>query len=309
MKTLALICLLMLLGATMLPARNVRVEAINTPAHSAARLEGRLEEAFQVVAERTGLVDDGPVHLVLVTGPRTFREFADADGVAMNPESVLGYAVPSRRRLVLNLSAIAERGFDPVGVLRHEVAHLVLDSSLRTARPLWFEEGVAQYVEAVPLNLLLEGAASTPLWVDYQGLADLSDALRQAGRSGQAYSDARGVIQLLEQRHGRARLKELMSRLARGGQTFEDAFGQAMGESLSAFEEAWLEELRRRRGTRLLVWLGANWWIVMFAAAGVILTLGIFLRRRRGASQLDTWDEQEKYYPSDPAWSYQDDKF
>jgi hypothetical protein len=46
---------------------------------------------------------------------------------------------------------------------------------------------------------------------------------------------------------------------------------------------------------------------VLLGLTGAMLPLIWLLRRRRGKSQVEIWEDQEKHYPSDPSWSYTDD--
>ena len=174
--------ILVLLFASALHARDVDVQNVVAAESDVARLQAQVEPAFSHVKSKTGIDDQLDLQLVVVGGSRSFAELAARDGVGMNAESVLGYAMPGRRRIVLNLSGIRERQLEPIGVLRHEIAHLVMGSALRTVRPLWFEEGVAQYVESVVLNELRESAGMNP-WVDFEDLADLNQALREEARA------------------------------------------------------------------------------------------------------------------------------
>ncbi len=297
------LALMLLVFACALDAREIRVTGEGAGQATLARLQSQIEPAFEHVANLTGIEDNAPVHLHAIAAASVFESTARDEGVALSAESVLGYAVPSQRRIVLNLSATTRRGLDPVGVLRHEIAHLVMGSQLQVARPLWFEEGVAQYIESVALNELIESSA--PAFATFDSLHDLSQGLRQDARSGAAYAESREAVRLINRRHGEDALHDLMRGLQRGPGPFEQAFEAATGENLAAFEAAWLEDQDSRAGSRLARWLGASmWWVLGLPA--VIIPLVWLLRRRRARSQVEMWEEQDKLYPPDPSWSYAD---
>jgi hypothetical protein len=298
---------LLLLLAPALFAREVHLEVVAADQATAARLQAQVEPAFEHVAQKTGINDDRSLILVVVGGARSFIELAARDGVGMHAESVLGYAIPAERRIVLNLSGIRDRQLEPIGVLRHEIAHLVMDSSLRLARPLWFEEGVAQYVESMALNELIEAQGGNP-WIDFSNLADLDQALREEGRSGAAYSEVREVIRLIVSRHGEQKFFTLLKLLEKGEGPFDSAFEKATGENLAAFEAAWLEDREARAGRRVAGFFGSNLWWVLLGLTALLIPLAFVLIRMRGKSQVDHWEETEKLYPSDPSWSYQHDE-
>lgn len=299
--------IVLLLLSSALSAREVHLEVVAADQATAARLQAQVEPAFAHVEEKTGIADDRSLILVVVGGSRSFSELAARDGVGMHAESVLGYAIPAERRIVLNLSGIRDRRLEPIGVLRHEIAHLVMGSSLRLARPLWFEEGVAQYVESVALNELIEAQGGNP-WIDFTSLADLDQALREEARSGAAYSEAREVIRLIVSRHGEQKFFKLLALLEKGDGPFDSAFEKATGESIAAFEAAWLEDRESRAGQRVARFFGSNLWWILLGLTALIIPLAFVLIRMRGKSQVDHWEETERLYPSDPAWSYTDDE-
>jgi hypothetical protein len=302
-----MLILLVAFAAGLAHARTIDVQAVAADQSTVARLQAQVEPAFSHVATKTGLVDEDDMQLVVVGGARSFSELAARDGVGMHAESVLGYAIPGRRRVVLNLSGIRDRQLEPIGVLRHEIAHLVMGSTLRIERPLWFEEGVAQYVESVTLNELIEAQGATP-FDDYPDLADLEVALRQEGRSGAAYTEAREVVRLIVNKYGEAAFFNLLKLLEKGQGPFDAAFEKATGASLVDFEAAWLEDREARSGARFAGFFGRNLWWMLLGMVGLIIPLAFLLRRQRGKSLVKHWEEAEKLYPSDPSWSYKDDE-
>lgn len=301
----AALLFLLLLWPAILSAREVRLVALQTPDFRAARIEASVEDAFSRVTEKLGLPDDDDLDLTLVGDAETFDQIARSDGVSLSPENVLGYAQPARRRIVLNLAALDKRGMGETGVLRHEIAHLVLGANLRAEVPLWFEEGVCQWVEAVAVDALREAAGDTSPVRPFDSLRDLSEGLRDPALSGRAYGDARRAVNFLVDRYGRDKLQALLKRLVEG-ETFEEAFPAATGEPVEAFEAAWLERLEEEQGGRWLAWVGANWFVFAFSLAA-LLGLGFWLlRRKRQKKLMDQWEEQERFFPSDPSWSYDD---
>lgn len=299
--------LLLLVFASVLSAREVDVQNIVASESDVARLQSQVDPAFSHVKSKTGIDDQLDLQLVIVGGSRSFAELAARDGVSMNAESVLGYAQPGRRRIVLNLAGIRDKQLEPIGVLRHEIAHLVMGSALRVERPLWFEEGVAQYVESVAINELREAAGMNP-WVDFDDLADLNQALREEARVGAAYIEAREVIRLIVERYGEDKFFKLLSKLEDGEGPFDKAFKEVTGDDMATFEAAWLDDRADRAGDRYAGFLGRNFWWILLGLTGLILPLAFVLMRMRSKTQVEQWEETEKYFPSDPEWSYTDDE-
>jgi hypothetical protein len=116
-------------------------------------------------------------------------------------------------------------------LLAHELTHCVLFEAIGGDRPTgvgipaWFREGMAttnsgeRFVHAHP---------------DALGAFLANDAFH--GETAPfAYAAANEAFHALERRHGRARIQEILGRV-RGGAGFPDAFHDALGVSLRAFE-------------------------------------------------------------------------
>jgi hypothetical protein len=103
---------------------------------------------------------------------------------------------------------------------------------------------------------------------------------------------------------GEGALKTLLSALREPGADFAAEFKTATGAELADLERRWQEQRKSESGTRFIVWLGANWGWLIFAGGAVLMVAALWIRRKRGRQQVDAWEEQEKLFPSDPAWSY-----
>ncbi|MDC1141687.1 hypothetical protein OAU50_01225 [Planctomycetota bacterium] len=304
MKWLLLIFLALLPPA--LSARNVDIQQVNALDADVARMRDQVEPAFDKIESLTGLGDSDDLTLVLVGGARTFGELAQRDGLGMNASSVLGYAMPSKRRVVLNLSGVKDRGMDPIGVLRHELCHLVLGSTIRTARPLWFEEGVCQYVEAVAHNDLKESAGALPNSPDFQTLEQVSEGLRQEAHAGPAYTEVRQIIRYIVKRFGEGKFKNFVAKLT-NGTAFEAAFAEAFDEDISAFEANWLKARKEWATGGILNWLGVNFMMTTLLIGAFLLVAVVLLLRRRRRGLLAVMEQQGRDFPEDPDWSFSED--
>lgn len=304
MKLLPAILLALL--STALFARDLDVQSIHATATETARLRQQIEPAFDTIERLIGLNDTRELTLVLIGGSKSFREIAKSDGLTMHAESVLGYAIPSKRRVVLNLSGVKDRGMDPIGVLRHELCHLVLGSSLRTQRPLWFEEGVCQYVESVAYNDLKESAGSLPFAPNYESLQQVSEGLRSDAHAGPSYTEVRHIIRYLVKVYGEPEFKKFVQALVAGAK-FELAFDETFGQDLPTFESRWLKARDKWAAGGVWSWMGLNFGITIFiVTAALLIVVVVFLKRRRKGI-LALMKQQQKDSPDNPAWSFSDD--
>ncbi|MDZ4673791.1 MAG: peptidase MA family metallohydrolase [Gemmatimonadota bacterium] len=215
-----------------------------------------------------GSRDPSALRLFVVDGAEAFQ--ASAPGQV--PPWGAGLALPGIRTLVVRVDAVG----NPFQTLRHELAHLAVREAIRVRLPLWFDEGYAVVaaselgrIRALELNLALAGGRVPTL-------RELDRELRAGPVSAsQAYALAGTAVQHLARRHPDGTLDALMSRLESGA-AFSDAVLASTGLTLGQFELAWQRDTKRRYG--LLVWLvaGGGWLI-----AGMLLALGVMLRRRR----------------------------
>ncbi len=303
----ALLLALSILLAAPLFARSTSVIALDVSASRKLQLEAEIEPALDHVEAKTGLKLTGNLTLVLVGDAQRFAQMALQDRVSLSAENVLGYADSGSRRIVLNLAAIDERQLKPKGVLRHELAHLVMGSALLSKRPLWFEEGVALWVENMPLDALMESAGTQFAPPTYATFDELDGGLRDDREAGAAYGHARSVVEILVKRYGEAKLRELLQKLRGPGVGFSAAFKETTREELRGFERDALGEISARQENWWVLFLGANWWWMLFTFGAVLAFFALLRRKQKTKSIIDDWEEQEKLYPSDPSWSYAND--
>ena len=221
-----------------------------------------LAEAADRAAEWPGLGrrDPSPMRIVVVPDARRLAELTGGRA----PEWGVAIAVPAARTI-----AVRADGGDPMGALRHELAHLALHEALgRTRVPLWFDEGYAvlaarEYGRFAALALNLAVARGAP-----GGLGALDRALRDAEPTAEtAYALAATAVAELGRRHPEGTLAPLMGRLERG-ERFEDAVLATTGLTLDRFDEAWQRTIRRRYGLAAWFLAGGAWLVIAVAVIG-----------------------------------------
>jgi hypothetical protein len=153
--------------------------------------------------------------------------------------------------------------------LRHELAHLVLRTSVRSRLPLWFDEGYAAWAsgevsraETLELNLAV-AAGRVPTFAELDGMLRGS-----AGTADLAYALAASAVAELARRPPPGGLEPLLLRL-QNGEDFGAALTASTGLDADRFEEAWQGALRRRYS--LLTWLvaGGMWTVIAFGLGGL----------------------------------------
>ena len=247
-----------------------------------------LAERADAPAEWPGLgrLDPGPIRLIVAADPDRMRELTGGRAPAWGA----GVALPGSRTILIRADAQ-----NPLGVLRHELAHLALHRAVRVRVPRWFDEGYAAYaagewdrLDQLALNMaVLRGA--TP------DLAQLDAALRgRAPEASTSYALAMSAIVELARRHPSGTLDPLLA-LLKEGVSFESALSRTTGLTPGQFAAEWRKGVRQRYG--LFSWMAAGGLWLLIAAA--VLLAG-WLRRRADRPRRIALDEGWVIAPDEP---------
>jgi hypothetical protein len=172
-------------------------------------------------------------------------------------------------------------------VLKHETVHLVLNRS--PARlPRWFEEGLAVHHAGVPY---LEPDTTLERFAAAGNLPRFADAGRLfekgASEAALGYKLGQRAAGAFVSRFGDDAVRRLVRELA-SGLAFEDAFLEATGVPLSAFEERWREEVTPALPFWLFV-IVENFELSLLFFCAILAALGYLrwrLRRERAMAGL-----------------------
>jgi peptidase MA superfamily protein len=242
-------------------------------------IEGRRVRVFfsprdSLVARRVrSLLDDQPrlpglpegvptgVQVVLAHSSVAFDEITGGTV----PEWRAGVAMPASNTLVMptgeGVSVVAGEG---LRTLRHEWAHLGLSADLGDLRiPRWFNEGYAQWASG---GFDVAGAWRLRVLIA-AGRAPAMDSLelrwpagRQEART--AYLLAASAVTYLLETGGERGLRLFLDRW-KAQRSFETAFRDTFGLTVSQFEEDWGRHVKDRYGWLFLMSHSSVFWLVL----------------------------------------------
>ena len=249
------------------------------------RLEGGDAGDLVRMAEVLGLEEPGPpirVELALEGSPEARRA----------PSWSVAYAFGAAGYVVLMPSRVpAYPDHHLLGVLRHEVAHvLIARAAGRRPVPRWFNEGLA-IVLAREWNL--EDRSRLVLVNLRRGAIDLEDLDRSfhggRHRAASAYTLSGAFVRYLLNEHGERAAARILRRVARG-ETFDQAFEGALGLSLADSLNNYSRHLDFwHKWVPVLTSTTTLWFVI------TLLALLAFKRRRaRDLEILEQWDEEER---------------
>jgi|GEM_PF-4811939 len=272
--------------------------------HSTPRL---LDE----IKTQTGLGYTGDVSLVVCTTRESFRgyyaRFADH-----GRDEVLGVAIPSQSSIALNLALIREVSSRPETVYKHELCHLVLADNINypgLLRPLWFEEGLAQWVSETAYESAHSAVQHAKgLGRDPESLSDISAMASGGEDMADGYRHAVAALENIIQRHGEDGLRKLIAALSEASAQpqpprFEQVYGETFAESFGAWEREFVASRKRMSVTRILLFAGSNAFALSMLIAVLLAVVALRRKRKKERAMVEMWEEQDAYFPPDPSWA------
>ncbi|MCP4545916.1 MAG: hypothetical protein GY835_05545 [bacterium] len=220
------------------------------------------------------------------------RQFFEWSG-GRSPEWAAGLTIESGRVILLEKSYLRDRG-RMRQLIRHEVAHAVLERLLRGQRvPHWFHEGFAQK-QAAEWDIRAMGQLSLVGWLN-RGipLAEMERGFPAQGpRARLAYAEAQAAV--LELAVDPERWNRLLHLLA-DGQSFDSALRSTIGMGLAAFCDDFDDRVMRRYRRLGFQYSGSVVLVVMI----MLLIVGGLRARRRAVAVVgknNGDNEQESFW-------------
>lgn len=180
---------------------------------------------------------------------------------------------------------------DPVEwlpTLRHELTH-VLVAQANLNLPVWFNEGLAQYIAGKWSWSGYLAMGNAVLRSDIIPLSDLDMVLTYSRKKAElGYAESASAFKYMIERQGRSILPIL---LTRDDRSFKERYQAASQESLLDFETGWRLDLERSYAFYKLVKFPDVLWLAM----PFIVLLGYVLMRIRNRRKIRQWEIEEAW--------------
>jgi hypothetical protein len=163
-------------------------------------------------------------------------------------------------------------------VLDHELVHQILNHLGGPRLPRWFEEGLCVSYAGLPyleMNVTLERAAAAGALPTLEETRMLFTG--NATEAAKAYEIGHRAVRHLLARHGPESMRGILRRVSQGT-PFDEAFAQATGRSVDAFEAEWRAEVTPVLPFWLYV-IVADFGLALLWFGAVLVFIG-WLRRR-----------------------------
>ncbi len=269
-----------------LQAPGLRFEYTAVDRVLAERLWPLMQADHEVVRERLRLFPEPPLRIVLAPTLEAFHALLGGAPAA----GTLGVYLLGRATIVLRSPRTDLGGnWDLRPVLRHELAHGVIDLGIAQPVPLWLHEGLAILV-AEELGFLDEAQLTTAAMLERLIPLPVLMARFPAGHGARslAYQQAASFVRYLLRERGMAGLQALLTALE-AGVGVRDAFLATYGAPLPTLEQRWQAALAGR-----FSYLGLISTTTLLGGLGLPLVLLAVLRRwwqRR--AKFREWEHEE----------------
>lgn len=271
---------LLQLGRGDVPKLNI--EAPEELAAARTRLESFDTNRLGGVMRLVGLDDPGePIRVVLAPEGSTLAQQA--------PPPIAGFAASDESLIVLFPARSPAYPDDTLeDVLHHEVAHVLMARAARGAPlPQWFHEGLAVLAERT-WQLEDQARLLRELLLVSRTPIDRVNALFAAdGSRARAYTLAAAFVRDLMRRHGGGAPANILRRVGRG-ESFERAFAQVTGESVSDADVAFWDGHRFWTSIGPFLTTETSLWMIVT----IVGIYAIIRRRQQRAAQRKRWEEQ-----------------
>jgi hypothetical protein len=229
------------------------------------------------------------------------RAVLDSLTSGATPDWAAGVAIPSRRLIILPTYDRSAVLGDEVVTLRHEIAHIALNSYIGRPVPRWFDEGYATWVSG--------GWDQSAGWqirfALLRGNAPPLDSLSLAWPRGEArarlaYLLSASAVSHLATSRGEEGFRVLLEEWRRAG-SLDSAMRSVYQLTLPQFEREWRAMVRQRYG-----WLLAlSQMTVFWAGFAVLIVLLSSLRRKRNKERLEELRREEYMLPTTTPGPYE----
>lgn len=214
-----------------------------------------LRAADEAISAELGVRVPGPIRLEIYP---TAASLAQVSSLTVEDIATSGtIALCKWDRLMVTSPRALVRGYPWMDTIGHELVHLFLTRASRDHAPVWFQEGVAKFMErrwrgeppAAALDpgsdALLHNAVAQGELLPFDRLHPSIALLPSQEQAALAFAQVATFIELFYREHGAEALRDAIRRIANGTDA-RVALGEVTSAPFSALETHWREMLRER---------------------------------------------------------------
>jgi tetratricopeptide (TPR) repeat protein len=197
----------------------------------------------------------GPVRLEIYASPSQLAQVSTLTVEAIERTGTI--ALCKWDRLMVTTPRALHRGYPWVDTIGHEYVHLVLTRASRDRAPVWFQEGVAKFLERTwrgeapearlptPSATLLGRAVRQNALLPFERFHPSIAMLPSQDDAALAFAQVSTFFETYYRTHGDEKLREAIARIAEGVDA-RKALADVAGTTFAAIERTWRADLGRR---------------------------------------------------------------
>ncbi|MEM6961679.1 MAG: tetratricopeptide repeat protein [Myxococcota bacterium] len=236
---------------------NGRFQVSHKPGSSALLVPYALEamqSADRMLSDLFGTHIEGPIRLEIYESPSVLASVSSLTEEAILRTGTI--ALCKWNRLMVTSPRALLRGYPWMDTIAHEYVHLILSHLSRDRAPVWFQEGVAKFLERTwrgeppaarldpAAEALLHAASRGDRLIAFSALHPSIALLPSQEDAALAFAQVATFIEGFYERHQSAGLREAVVRIAEG-QDARQALAAVAKRSWHALERRWRERIRR----------------------------------------------------------------
>ncbi len=275
-------------------------------------IENDATKSMAYCADFIGYKPSGPFYIYIPSDVSQYLKLTEDSA----PEWAAGVYLPEKRSIILR--PLRENS-DPVvfsGIMRHEIAHAVIETMLRghrTSLPRWLNEGLAMYISNTWESPESWSAKKAYLYTSLKNrtaldFSDLEYDFPIGNLSAQhAYMQSYDLTRFIIERYGKKKLRNLLEELSRGVDP-NSAWRSAYSKPLSQLIAEWEAEIRRPGALVFLTNFFAAFDTYIWTIMAVLVIIGAFRVRSHIIRKRKYRDEPGEYDP-DNDWDDLDEEW
>ncbi len=214
-----------------------------------------MSRADRALEKLLGYRMPGPVRLEIYASPSQLSRVSTLSVEAIERTGTI--ALCKWDRLMVTTPRALHRGYPWIDTIGHEYVHLVLTRASRDRAPVWFQEGVAKFLERTwrgespsarlpgPAATLLGRAVRQNALLPFERFHPSIAMLPSQDDAALAFAQVSTFFESYHRAYGPEKLRQAVTRIAAGVDA-RQALSEVAGTTFASIERAWRQDLERR---------------------------------------------------------------
>jgi len=208
---------------------------------------------------------------------------------------VIGFAIPERNLIVLDISRVYAKPFSLEALLKHELCHLLLHRYIEKERlPRWLDEGVCQWASGGITELMALDGDPTLAKATLSDRLIRIENLERFPKDRQslllAYEESKSLVDYIVREFGKTGLLRVLEHL-REGHSLDDSLLKGLSVTTDELEMKWRAYLKRKH--TWFSYVRRNLYVILFFLAALVTVYGFVRMLKKKRAYVDEAEEED----------------